>query len=334
VTTEGNSLTCVARRLPDQAEHVLVAYNPMAGARSASSEVEELVRVLLAKGFQAEAITDLGRLSDRVSELLDAGTLRALVGAGGDGTAAELINRTPAGVPFVLMPGGTENLLSKYLEQSRGVQPVVEIIERGLVVQLDAGHATGGMFGAGRYFLLMASCGIDADVVQRVHANRDGHIRHFSYFKPIWHSIRNYEYPEIRVYFRNARSKDAPDQWQLVRARWAFVTNLPRYARGLKFSPGAVGTDGLFDLCTFRKGSLMNGLMYLGGVAVGQHEKFAGCEIVKATHIRLESDEEDVPIQLDGDPGGHLPMEMSVVPGRLSLLVSDAWAAGQGIEID
>ena len=324
----------MARRLPPEADHVLVAYNPRAGARSAVAEVDELVDALRGRGFQVEPFTDLAPLSERVAELLETGRLRALVGAGGDGTAAELINRTPAGVPFVMLPGGTENLLSKYLGQPRGVSPVVEIIDRGLVVQLDAGHIKGGSHETGRYFLLVVSCGIDADVVRHLHANRDGHIRHLSYVKPIWQSIRNYHYPEVRVYFRNARSSHEPDEWQMVRARWALVTNLPRYARGLKFAPRAVGTDGLLDLCMFRKGSFLSGLKYLSGAAFGIHDKFADCNIATATHVRLESDDQEVPVQLDGDPGGHLPVEMSVVPGRLSLLVSEAWAAGQGIEIE
>jgi diacylglycerol kinase family enzyme len=45
------------------------------------------------------------------------------------------------------------------------------------------------------------------------------------------------------------------------------------------------------------------------------------------------------PFQLDGDPGGELPVEIRVLPGRLTMLVSHEWAerhgfemAGQGVE--
>ena len=41
----------------------------------------------------------------------------------------------------------------------------------------------------------MIGCGFDAEVVRRVHLERDGHITRLSYLKPIWESIRSYEYP-------------------------------------------------------------------------------------------------------------------------------------------
>jgi diacylglycerol kinase (ATP) len=320
----------MATRLAPEADHVVITYNPTAGARDAAHDVDQLVKSLRSQGFKAEVQLDLDELAERAANLLAQQRLRAVIGAGGDGTVAELLNRTPVGIPFAMLPGGTENLLSKYIGQRPGIEPVVELIRQGLVVHLDAGHLSNDLHGGGRLFMLMASCGIDADVVHRIHAQRQGHIHHLSYVKPIWESIRNYEYPELRVYFRNCQTDDSK-AWQMTSARWAVVTNLPRYARGLKFAPDAVGTDGLFDLCTFRQGSLLSGLKYLSGVFLHQHQKLEDCEIVKATHIRIESDH-DVPIQLDGDPCGKLPIEIEVVPRRLSLLVSSQFVAGQGIE--
>jgi diacylglycerol kinase (ATP) len=36
--------------------------------------------------------------------------------------------------------------------------------------------------------------------------------------------------------------------------------------------------------------------------------------------VRIESDV-PVPYQLDGDPGGYLPLEIEVLPNRLTLIV-------------
>jgi diacylglycerol kinase family enzyme len=38
-----------------------------------------------------------------------------------------------------------------------------------------------------------------------------------------------------------------------------------------------------------------------------------------------------VPYQLDGDPGGELPVEIRVLPGRLALLVDRTWAVRRGM---
>jgi diacylglycerol kinase family enzyme len=39
------------------------------------------------------------------------------------------------------------------------------------------------------------------------------------------------------------------------------------------------------------------------------------------------------PYQLDGDPGGDLPVEFSVLPGRLKMLVARPWAERQGFVV-
>ena len=101
--------------------------------------------------------------------------------------------------------------------------------------------------------------------------------------------------------------------------------NLPRYAGGLSFAPQASGTDGLLDVCTFKEGSLWYGLMYLGGVMLGQHEGMEDFVRIQTRRLRVEA-AGPAPFQLDGDPGGELPVEFSVLPGRLTMLV----AAGVG----
>jgi diacylglycerol kinase family enzyme len=98
------------------------------------------------------------------------------------------------------------------------------------------------------------------------------------------------------------------------------VVNLPRYAGGLSIIPGADGGDGLLDVCTFKRGNLWNGLMYLGGVWLGQHRSWRDFKTVRTTRVRIEADAPDVPYQLDGDPGGVLPVEVEVLPGRITVL--------------
>jgi diacylglycerol kinase family enzyme len=110
-----------------------------------------------------------------------------------------------------------------------------------------------------------------------------------------------------------------------ILARWAFVMNLPRYAAGLQIVPQAVGDDGLLDVCTFKEGSLWSGLTYLAGVLMGQHQTYSDCVSRRAFRVRIESDE-PAPYQLDGDPGGFTPLEIDVVPGRLTMLAPQRFA--------
>jgi diacylglycerol kinase family enzyme len=292
--------------------------NARAGYSDRRAMVTELRRQLEVRGFEVEVFEDAGALAEAAREFLQSGELRAVVAAGGDGTVRLFAERTPPRTPLLVMPLGTENLLARYLGISADVERLAEIVVGGQYTQLDAGVA------GGRLFTLMAGCGFDADVVRRLHEQRQGHIHHLSYAKPILDAVRTYDYPELRVYCAPAGSEEGAELSVEISARWVFVVNLPRYAGGLSFAPQASGTDGLLDVCTFKEGSLWYGLLYLGGVMLGQHEAMEDFQHIQTRRVRIEA-AGAAAYQLDGDPGGQLPVEIGCEPGRLTLMVARDW---------
>ena len=301
---------------------VLILTNPKAGPRSGLPAIEKLCQELEWLDFEVRAESNVKKLAEDAQIALADGTLWGVVAAGGDGTAALVANSTAPGTPIAVLPLGTENLLAKFLELPTDPASIAQIIAEGEIVRLDAGRAND------RLFLIMVGCGFDADVVRRLHRDREGHIQHWSYAKPILDAIRSYDYPEIRIYCLDPDDNEGSphvDSQPSIVARWAFIANVPRYAGGLQLTPHAIGDDGLLDVCTFKHGSLWNGLMYLGGVALGQHESWSDCTIRRMKRLRIESDAE-VPYQLDGDPGGVLPIEIQVLPERLTLFVPSGWS--------
>jgi diacylglycerol kinase (ATP) len=308
--------------LPDDLRQVLILMNPKAGARDSRERVEQLAELLHKKGFSPEIFTDLDAATQKANHLHDEGKLRVLVGVGGDGTAAELVNRTSTGLPLALLPGGNENLLARYLHLTPAPKTLADTIAGGKILHLDAGRA------GGRIFLLMAGCGLDAEVVRLVHQRRTGHINSFNYLKPLWEVLRTYEYPELRIYcdrvdgsgadcVLGAVSGDPPVELSL---RWLGVFNLPCYGGGLQIAPHAEGSDGALDLCGFRHGSFARFAGLAAAVFLRQHRRLADWMTRKIRRLRIESDAL-VPYQLDGDPGGILPVEIEVLPQRLTLIV-------------
>ena len=295
------------------AKDVIFAVNPKAGAGSQHFLVEDVQQHLQQAGLRVVAISDLDSLEAEAAKRLEAGTLRAVVAGGGDGTVSLVVNRTPIGTPIAVLPLGTENLLARYLQIRPTVDSVCIPILAGRVLQMDAGLANG------RLFLLMIGCGFDAEVVRRIDETRTGHITHWSYAKPILSTIRSYQYPQMRVY--SGGDSDSSEQETLLEpACWVFVLNLPCYARRLAIAPGASGTDGVLDAVTFRQGSLVSGLRYLTGVLTRTHQRWKDCQVYRSHRYRIEADA-PVPYQVDGDAGGFLPLEIEVLPGRLRLLV-------------
>ncbi len=299
---------------PANADRVVISVNPKAGARSVRESVDGLVNMLYARGIVAEVDTSLDAVAEAAIRWHGQGRLLALVGVGGDGTAAELVNRTPSGLPFAMLPSGNENLLARYLGWSKSPEAVCQMLLDRHIRQLDAGRANG------RLFLLMVGCGFDAHVVRCVHGRRTGHIRSRDYFKPILHSIRTYDYPAMKV-MHDASSVPAAEEASVIdMARWLFVFNLPCYGGGLQIAPNADGSDGLLDACLFRGGGMWHGLRYACSIRLGFHGRMNDVVTRRVRRLTISADAE-VPFQLDGDPGGVLPLEIETVPQRLTLVV-------------
>jgi diacylglycerol kinase (ATP) len=291
---------------------VVVLRNPKAGARSSQDRVDRLADALRRQGLTPEIHTDLTAAVKRTEELHQAGQLRVLVGVGGDGTAAELVNRTSEGVPLTLLPAGNSNLLARYLKIPGDPEQLSRTIVAGRTERWDAGRA------GGRIFLLMASCGLDAEVVRVLHDRRSGHMSSRHYLKPLWNALRSYEYPELRVsWIENAADGTAPPDAVL---RWVSVFNLPCYGWLMQFAKQADGRDGQLDLCGFRRGSRLRGFGYLAAMYFGQHPRLRDWLTQRVHRVRITA---DVPVayQLDGDPGGFLPLEIEILPRRLTMLV-------------
>ncbi len=291
---------------------VVVAVNPNSGATDSKTIIEQLVQRLMERGFEPEPISDIQEVRRRAAELRAANRLRAVVAAGGDGTVSLLANTLERGTPIAVLPLGTENLLAKFLKISRSVDQVADIIVGNRTIKLDAGRANGHLF------LVVASCGFDAEVVTRLHAARKGHIRHWSYALPVLGAIRRYRYPKIRMFIDNESVK--------MTTRWAFIFNVPRYAMNLPIATDARATDGLLDLCTFGVRSFAEGIGALGAVLMRRHRNLSETKALRFKKLRMESDQ-SVPYQLDGDPGGVLPLEITVDSGCLTLMVAETWSA-------
>ena len=229
--------------------------------------------------------------------------------AGGDGTASLLVNELEPQVPLTIFPMGTANLLAQHVNASLNIKKTVDTIKAGNLTKMDVGVANG------KIFLVVASCGFDADVVDRIHCQRKGHITYWSYANPMINSILKYSYPKMRV---------TVDGKALDPSSWTFVLNVPKYALGLKFVQGASAADGKLDVCTFQGGGFFRGLYYFITVLFGQHQRIAATQFARFKELTIESDRR-IPYELDGDPGGYLPLKIGVIPDRMTIFVPPNW---------
>lgn len=294
--------------------------NRTAGAGRNGQVVAETAGLLESRGFRVRQVTSGSELASAIAPLVEERQLRAVLACGGDGTVGIALNYTPPGVPLGVFPAGTENLLAKYLRQRARPESVLALLTEGEVVHLDAGLADD------RLFALMVSVGFDADIVHRVHSRRRGNITHLAYARPILEAIHAYSYPPFRVVWHGPQGAAGEST-----GKWLFAMNLPQYAQGLPISPGASGVDGLLDLSVFQRGHASSAVWYLWHLMRRRHHRLPSVSIQSCHSVRIESlGEVQAPYQLDGDPGGFLPVNLRVAPGRLTCVVAPGVARRLG----
>ena len=316
------------QRNGDSHRRVCILANRNAGTGGVTAgRIRDLSNGLQDAGYDVGLHYSAEEFFESVQESHQTGNLRCVISAGGDGTVGLVANNVPRSVPIMVFPLGTENLLAKYISAPVGIQEAINVLEDGIATKFDLGQYTireqGSDESATERFLVMLSCGFDADVVHRLHRERKGNINHLSWAKPIFDSILSYAYPPFQVTCWNDGAREPIAE---LTSHWVFVFNVPSYAGGLGICNDADPTDQFLDVCTFSGGSFWHGIYYLSAVVIGQHQNSSDFKLIRASKLRIQSESnEPVPFQVDGDPGGYLPVDIEIVPQELNLIVSKKW---------
>jgi diacylglycerol kinase family enzyme len=296
---------------------ILIFGNPIAGRGQGQRIANRLAKRLTADGYAVHVQLKRPDLLTREEVVRPAA--RAAVAIGGDGTLRAVADRlarecTDAGCPvppLLVVPLGTANLMGKHLgiRWNTGTMEaeVSQAIAARRVVELDAARSNGTLF------LLMAGVGFDAHVVHELARVRTGPIRMTSYLLPAALAVKDYSYPSLAVWVDG--NKVFPSSPAV-----AFVGNIAEYGTGFPILPHARSDDGLLDVCVMPCSSPIDLVQLFLKAAAGEHLATEGVVYLKGKHVRIESPK-PVAVQLDGDAGGHTPLEIDLLPTRLPFIV-------------
>lgn len=237
-----------------------------------------------------------------------------IVAGGGDGTVREVAAGLRGGLtsglrkiapPVLIAPAGTENVLARCL----GLAPDENVLAGALrdwdLVELDTGECNG------RPFVVVLGVGFDAEVVCKLAGGRRGHISYWDYLAPIWTTLLHYHHPRIVV--------EADGDVVFDDCGLAILGHLPRYALGLRVLERADPRDGRMDVIAFRCDGAASLLRHAVRVVMGTHVNAPGVVYRQARHVRIRS-AAPVPYEIDGDPGGLLPIDVRVSPLKVTFL--------------
>ncbi len=292
----------------DKPVHVIV--NPRSGYGGKKLVLAGLLRALRNAGIDAvEYVTTAAGDARRYAGEV-AGEASAVLVWGGDGTVNEVASGLiGTGVPMLPCPAGTENILAKELGAGAEPEKIIATLRRGRVAQCDVGRVND------RNFLMMIGVGFDGEVVRRLSRTRTGHISHLSYFWPIWRTFWEHDWPRLTITSDGERLFDGRGL--------AFVGNISRYSVGLRICRDALFDDGLLDLVVFSCHRQTALLLHLAWTLLRAHPVRGDVVYRRLRQVRIET-APPAATQVDGDVGPPTPLDVSLAPGRVKLLVPAA----------
>jgi diacylglycerol kinase (ATP) len=228
--------------------------------------------------------------------------------SGGDGTIREVAEGlVHSDTPFTIFPAGTENLFAKEVGILPDIDQVVQTIKWGRTAAMDMAQVNG------QHFLLISGVGFDGQVLLHLKKFRTRNISHLTYFWPIWRTFWEYEFPPMTV--------EADGELLCEKARGLlFISNIPRYAVGLRICPKAKYDDGLLDVCIYLCQHQTTLLGHAWRTVNKKHLEHPGVIYRQARNIKVTSDVK-IPFQTDGDPAGFLPAEYSILPKAVQVIL-------------
>ena len=232
--------------------------------------------------------------------------VEAVLVVGGDGTVCEVVNGlAERPLPLAILRTGTENLLARELGMPTEPPRVARTLLYGEPIAVDVGVINN------RRFLAVAGAGFDAECIQRLSIRRKGHITHWDYFWPIWRTFWAHRFPTLRI--------DVDEERVFEGKGFAIFGVIGRYSVGMRVLNRARVDDGLLDICIFpcrsRRGLLTHiARVFLGPHVTGKHTIYRQCRKINITSPSI------VPIQVDGEAGGRLPAECSILPHAIRVL--------------
>ena len=293
----------------------IIIANPTAGSYEQHRlQIQETVSFLNDHGWDAELkLTkgpgDGGRLTqEAVEQKYD-----AVIAVGGDGTINEVIQKL-AGSETALgvLPSGTVNVWAREVGIPLENEGARDVLVNGQVKRIDLGRVNE------RYFLLMSTIGLDAEITHAVEKKPVKKWGVLSYiFLGTWLGLG---YPNFTVFIQKGE--------RTIRARALQVIfgNTQLYAGTLKFTWQAKCDDGKLDLAIVYSQDLPGRFRVLLDFLLRRRDRQRWVRYDSVEEVRVHTNA-PVAIQVDGDPEGRTnkrgfpPTTFCIVPGTLKVIV-------------
>jgi diacylglycerol kinase (ATP) len=254
------------------------------------------------------ALTEHPGHATEIAALASPEKVDAVVAAGGDGTINEALKGLVGlSVPLGIIPVGTANVLAAELGIPGDARNIAKIIQAGFRKTVYAGEIESKQ-GVQR-FQLMASVGLDAQVVNTVNPRVKKHLGKFSYV------LRS-----LLMWARGCKTQyrvEANDA--SYEAAWVVVAKGRYYGGRFVCAPEARLDEAEFQLCLCARRGRWHALRYAVALAQGRLHRLSDVTLLKTNEVSISGPVGE-PVQADGDCLATLPVTIRVSENPVELL--------------
>ena len=290
----------------DASTDTVIIGNPNSGRAGSKGYLERLAKTLRAGGLEVEVLNT--EHPNHATELAGFAGDRIVIAAGGDGTVNEVVNGLSKDATLGIIPLGTANVLARELGLPLKAEDACERILSGEVGRMDVGVATDHN-GRERRFACMSGIGFDAHVVNEVTPRLKRYLKALAF--PL---------AALKVYLEG----DLPSL-HVVHGDTTYVTQFAIVANGQYYGGDFVTSDtaslttGSLEVVLVDRVSRLLRADILASILAKQPLD-KSMRSFAAGEIRAKSPGAHVPVQLDGEVWGRLPMDFRIEPAALKVI--------------
>jgi YegS/Rv2252/BmrU family lipid kinase len=231
-----------------------------------------------------------------------------IISVGGDGTLNEVVNGMIDGNSTLgIIATGSGNGLARHLKISTDPIKSIALINRESVVKVDTVSLNE------HRFVSIAGVGFDALVAREFSLSEKRGFN--SYAKIALKSFFNYKPKKYSLQF--------PEYVKIKRAFFITFANSSQWGYNTKISPSASLTDGLVDVCIFKKPSLFHAIFLIPFLFSNKIDKTSLLKIIKTSEVIItRPNNKKMHVHIDGDDSKkQRVVHVKVNPLSLSIII-------------
>lgn len=291
---------------------LLLSYNPYSGSGIFKNNLDHIIERIQAAGFQAIPVrADRGVTLNEIMSQIHPGEVDRVISAGGDGTIHTCVNAMvdhDVHMPLGILPAGTANDFAYYFELPSELDAQLDIALGSRTTKADVGIVNDNCF------INVTAMGAMVDVSQKTDPNLKNALGTMAYYLTAIGEL-----PQVHPIDMVLTTPEKTYREQLY---FLVVLNGESAGGFRKLSPHSSMDDGKLDVLAFRKMPIVELGPLFVEVMNGRHPENKNVLYFQTETLKIEAGE-DVYADIDGEKGGHLPLEFSVLRRRLDVFVSE-----------